>query len=202
MRCVLSCMLRLMSAATIAVVLYVCVVGVTVVGAGTIDNGREADAIVVMGAAQYDGRPSELLESRLSHALELFKNKNRAPLIAVTGGKQAGDRFTESEASAQWLIENGVDADVILQEDIGRSTWESLDELMPILNGKSVKNVIMVTSDWHAARSALTLEEMGFSVSTSAAPSNGASLRRWFKESAGVAVGRIIGFRKLFTITG
>ncbi|CAB4554708.1 MAG: hypothetical protein F2545_02200 [Actinobacteria bacterium] len=202
MRCVLSCTLRLVSAAAIAVVLYVCVVGVTVVGAGTMDNGREADAIVVMGAAQYDGRPSELLESRLSHALELFKNKNRAPLIAVTGGKQAGDRFTESEASAQWLIENGVDADVILQEDIGRSTWESLNELMPILNGKSVKNVIMVTSDWHVARSALTLEELGFSVSSSAIDSRGASVRRWLRETVGVATGRIIGFRNLFSITG
>ena len=202
MRCVLSCTLRLMSAAFLAVVFYVCVVGITVVSAGTRDNGRNADVIVVMGAAQYDGQPSKLLESRLSHALDLLQNSNRAPWIAVTGGKQDGDRFTESEASAQWLIDKGVDAEVILREDIGRSTWESLSELMPILNGKSVKDVIMVTSDWHAARSALTLEEMGFSVSTSAAPSNGASLRRWFRESAGVAVGRIIGFQNLFALTG
>lgn len=202
MRCVLSCMLRLMSAATIAVVLYMCVVGITVVGAGTLDNGREADVIVVMGAAQYDGRPSELLESRLSHALELLQDQNRAPLIAVTGGKQAGDRFTESEASAQWLIENGVDADVILQEDIGRSTWESLNELAPILKKNSAEHVVMVTSDWHAARSALTLEELGFSVSTSAIDSRGASVRRWLRETVGVATGRIIGFRNLFSITG
>jgi uncharacterized SAM-binding protein YcdF (DUF218 family) len=191
-----------MSAAILAVVLYVCVVSVTVVSAGIRDDERKADAIVVMGAAQYDGRPSKLLEARLSHAFDVWQNQNRAPIIAVTGGKQEGDRFTESEASAQWLMDKGVNPDVILQENVGQSTWQSLNELVPILKEKSIKNVIMVTSDWHASRSALTLEEMGFSVSTSATPSNGASLRRWFRESAGVAIGRIIGFEKLFTITG
>jgi uncharacterized SAM-binding protein YcdF (DUF218 family) len=202
MRLVLSCTLRLISAACLAGFLYVVVVGITVVNAGTRDDGRTADVIVVMGAAQYDGRPSELLESRLAHALLLWKDQQRAPLIAVTGGKQEGDRFTESEASAQWLVGKGVDASAILRESIGQSTWQSLNELTPTLKSNSVKNVVMVTSDWHAARSALTLEEMGFSVSTSAAQSNGASLHRWLRETAGVAIGRIIGFQKLFSITG
>ena len=202
MRLVLSCTLRLISAACLAGFLYVAVVGITVVNAGTRDDGRTADVIVVMGAAQYDGRPSELLESRLAHALLLWKDQQRAPLIAVTGGKQEGDRFTESEASAQWLIENGVEAGVILQENIGQSTWQSLNELTPTLKNNSVTNVVMVTSDWHAARSALTLEEMGFSVSTSAIDSPTPSLQRWLRETAGVAVGRIIGFEELFTLTG
>jgi uncharacterized SAM-binding protein YcdF (DUF218 family) len=201
MRSLLSCTWRLISAAIVAGVLYVLVVGVTVVSAGLRDNGGNADVIVVMGAAQYDGRPSELLESRLSHALDLWRN-NRAPLIAVTGGKQLGDRFTESEASTQWLKNEGVDADVILQEDVGRSTWESLDELAPVLKKNLAQHIVMVTSDWHAARSALTLEEMGFSVSTSAIDSPQPSIGRWFREIAGVAVGRIIGFRNLFTLTG
>ena len=202
MASVLSCTMRIVSAACIGAVIYVSVVGITVVSAGTQDNERKADVIVVMGAAQYDGRPSKLLEARLSHALDLWKNQNRAPLIAVTGGKQEGDRFTESEASAQWLVGKGVDASAILRESIGQSTWQSLNELTPTLKSNSVKNVVMVTSDWHAARSALTLEEMGFSVSTSAAQSNGASLHRWLRETAGVAIGRIIGFQKLFSITG
>ena len=202
MRSVLSCTLRLMSAAVIAVALYVLVVGITVVSAGVQDNGRKADVIVVMGAAQYDGRPSELLESRLAHALSLWKDQQRAPLIAVTGGKQEGDRFTEAEAGAQWLRTRGVEDEFILQEDVGQSTWQSLDELAPTLKKNSVHNVIMVTSDWHAARAALTFEEMGFSVATSAIESKGVSLRRWVREIAGVAVGRVIGFGKLFTITG
>jgi uncharacterized SAM-binding protein YcdF (DUF218 family) len=201
MRSLLSCTWRLLSAACIAGIVYVVVVGVTVVSAGTRDNGRNADVIVVMGAAQYDGRPSELLESRLAHGLNLWR-EDRAPLIAVTGGKQVGDRFTESEASAQWLRNKGVDGDAILQENVGRSTWESLDELAPILRQNSVQRIVMVTSDWHAARSAMTLEEMGFSVSTSAIDSPKPSWRRWFREIAGVAVGRVIGFRNLFTLTG
>lgn len=201
MRCVLSCTLRIVSAVVIAGALYVLVVGITLVSAGMQDNGREADAIVVMGAAQYDGRPSELLESRLTHALDLWRD-DRAPLIAVTGGKQAGDRFTESEASAQWLVDKGVVEDAILQEKVGRSTWESLDELAPILKKNSVQRVVMVTSDWHAARSALTLEELGFSVSTSAIDSSRPAVGRWLREVAGVAVGRVIGFRNLFALTG
>ena len=202
MRWVLSCAMRIVSATFIAVVLYVLVVGITVVNAGIRDDMGNADVIVVMGAAQYDGRPSKLLESRLAHALSLWKEQRRAPLIAVTGGKQVGDRFTESQVGAQWLIDKGVNPEAILQENIGQSTWESLNELTPTLKSNSVKNVVMVTSDWHAARSALTLEEMGFSVATSAIQSNGAPLRRWFRESAGVAIGRIIGFGELFAITG
>lgn len=201
MRSLLSCMWRLLSAACIAGILYVVVVAVTVVSAGTRDHGRVADVIVVMGAAQYDGRPSELLESRLAHALELWRD-DRAPLIAVTGGKQVGDRFTESEASAQWLVDKGVVAGAILQENVGRSTWESMNELAPILKKNSVKSVVVVTSNWHAARSALTLEEMGFSVSTSAINSSSPSVGRWVREVAGVAAGRVIGFRNLYTLTG
>jgi uncharacterized SAM-binding protein YcdF (DUF218 family) len=201
MRVLFASASRFLSAVFIAGTLYVVVVGVTVVSAGTRDNGRNADVIVVMGAAQYDGRPSELLESRLSHALDLWRDE-RAPLIAVTGGKQEGDRFTESEASAQWLVDRGVVEGAILQENVGRSTWESLDELAPVLKKNSLKSVVVVTSNWHAARSALTLEEMGFSVSTSAINSSSPSVGRWMREVAGVAVGRVIGFRNLFTLTG
>lgn len=201
MRVLFASASRFLSAVFIAGTLYVVVVGVTVVSAGTRDNGRNADVIVVMGAAQYDGRPSELLESRLAHALDLWRDE-RAPLIAVTGGKQEGDRFTESEASSRWLVDKGVVEGAILQENVGRSTWESLDELAPVLKKNSVKSVVVVTSNWHAARSALTLEEMGFSVSTSAINSSSPSVGRWMREVAGVAVGRVIGFRNLFTLTG
>lgn len=201
MRLVLVSAIRLGVCALIALFVYLLAVGVTVVGAGTRDNGRQADVIVVMGAAQYDGRPSELLETRLAHALSLWKQSSRAPLIAVTGGKQDGDRFTEAEASTQWLIDQGVEANAILLENKGRSTWESLAELIPILRANSIESVLMVTNDWHCARSALTLEEMGFAVSTSGVKGQ-ASLRLWFRETAGVALGRIIGFRSLFNLTG
>ena len=77
---------------------------------GRSDYDGPADAIVVMGAAQYDGRPSPQLAARLDHVVELWP-QGPAPLVVVTGGKRPGDRFTEAEASAAYLEERGVPAD-------------------------------------------------------------------------------------------
>ena len=185
-------------------VFYTAVTAVTVYLAGTRDAGRSGDVIVVMGAAQYDGRPSPLFESRLRHALSLWRDQKRAPLIAVTGGNQPGDRFTEGAAAEAWLIDEGVPADAIVREEVGQSTWESLDALAPLLRDRGVEDVVMVTSDWHAARSALTLEDMGFSVSTSSPGSSlhSGTLDSWVKEVLGVGVGRLVGFDTLHSITG
>ncbi len=89
------------------------------------DDARPSDAIVVLGAAQYDGRPSPVLAARLDHALELYE-EGVAPMIVVTGGRQDGDRFTEATAAATYLHEHGVPDDAILRETTGRSSWESL----------------------------------------------------------------------------
>ena len=195
-------MWRLGGALALSALMYVAVVFVTVWSAGTRDDARIGDVIVVMGAAQYDGRPSPLLEARLQHALRLWRDDNRAPLIAVTGGKQEGDRFTESETSKKWLIDEGVPADAILEEEVGQSTWESVDALAPLLRERDLKRVVMVTTDWHAARSALSLEDLGFSVSTSGVSGQKNSQPQWIRETFGVAIGRIIGFERLFNMTG
>ena len=84
------------------------------------DEARPADAIVVLGAAQYDGRPSPVLAGRLDHALELWQAGLRRTIV-VTGGKQPVDRFTEAAASADYLEERGVPAAAILQETTGRT---------------------------------------------------------------------------------
>lgn len=172
--------------------------------AGNFDNGKKADVIVVMGAAQYDGRPSPLLEARLQHAWELWSVEKRAPLIALTGGKREGDRYTESEAGQMWLLEKGVPQSAIVMETVGESTWQSLEALAPVLRDSQVSSVIMVSSDWHVARAASTLEDFGFSVATSAATvsTRSSKFREWARETVGVGVGRIIGFDTLFSITG
>ena len=82
----------------LALVSYVGIAAASLVWAGTHQYTKTVDAIVVMGAAQYDGVPSPLLASRLQQALDLWKKK-QAPLIAVTGGKRPGDRFTEGDTS-------------------------------------------------------------------------------------------------------
>jgi uncharacterized SAM-binding protein YcdF (DUF218 family) len=160
-----------------------------------------ADAIVVMGAAQYDGRPSDMLQRRLETALEMW-NDGRAKWVAVTGGKMEGDRFTEAAASAAWLADRGVPADMILREETGASTWESLLALAPVLRDNGVSSAFVVTTDWHVARSVLTLRELGFGASpASAGPAQG-STARWWREALAVGAGRIIGFGRLYSLTG
>jgi uncharacterized SAM-binding protein YcdF (DUF218 family) len=170
---------------------------------GRSDDARSVDAIVVMGAAQYDGRPSPQLAARLDHAVDLW-SEGLAPVVVVTGGKQEGDRFTEASASAAYLVDRGVPSSAIVQEDAGSTTYDSLERARTIV-GDSVDTVLVVTDPYHTLRSQLTAEEVGFTAYVSPAPDSvvgGATeLRRELAEAAGVAVGRIIGFERLSGLT-
>jgi uncharacterized SAM-binding protein YcdF (DUF218 family) len=198
--------LRIAFAVAIAMVLYVGLTFITVLTVGHTDAGEKAEAVIVMGAAQYDGTPSPLLESRLQHALEIYQ-EGRVSLIAVTGGKMPGDRFTEAATSRRWLTDRGVPAIAIFGEDKGRSTWESLDYLAAVLQARGVSNVLVSTDHWHMQRCVLSLRELGIHAepsATSTSPLQGIK-RAWgkyVKETVGVAVGRIIGFDRLLSITG
>jgi vancomycin permeability regulator SanA len=168
------------------------------------DQARNVDAIVVMGAAQYDGRPSPQLASRLDHAVDLWDD-GLAPQVIVTGGNREGDRFTEASASAQYLVARGVPASAIVQEGAGTSTYDSLARARALV-GDSVDTVLLVTDPYHALRTRLTAQEVGFTAYVSPAPESVVrgtnELRRHLAEAAGVAVGRIIGFERLSGLTG
>jgi len=170
---------------------------------GRSDQVRNVDAIVVLGAAQYDGSPSSQLAARLDHSIDLW-NQGVAPQLVVTGGNQEGDRFTEASASAQYLIDRGVPAAVIVQEVAGTTTYESLAGARDLLDD-SVESVVIVTDPYHAKRSRLTAAEVGFTAYVSPAPESvvggTTELRRELGEAAGVAVGRIIGFEQLSGLT-
>ena len=195
---------RVACAVVAAMVLYAGVVTWQVRWAGTHDDGASADVIVVLGAAQYDGVPSEMLRSRLEHALTLWRDGKRAPLIAVTGGKKSGDRFTEAATCRRWLTDHGVPRTSIIEEGTGASTWESLHALAPVLREKGIDSAVIVTTDWHVERTVLTLSDMGFTVTGSPAASIADSFEwgRWAKEVVGVGIGRLIGFQRLWRITG
>ena len=184
---------------------YVLVNIVSVIVVAARHDGAEVDAIVVMGAAQYDGVPSEQLASRLDHALDLWR-QGRAPVIAVTGGKKDGDRFTEAATSRRYLSDRGVPAEAILAEEQGRSTWESLATLAPNLRAEGISSVVVVSNGYHLQRSLLTIRELGFrSVGdgTSRDPfPTGEALWRSVREGAGISLGRIIGFERLWRLTG
>src|SRR4051812_15364188 len=106
-----------LAAAGVAVVVAYAVVRID--QQGSRDDQRPAGAIVVLGAAQYDGRPSGVFSARLDHAVDLFTD-GLAPYLVVTGGKQTGDRTTEAAVARAYALERGVPADRILMEDEGR----------------------------------------------------------------------------------
>lgn len=170
---------------------------------GRSDQSRPVGAIVVMGAAQYDGRPSPQLAARLDHVVELW-SQDLAPTVVVTGGNQPGDRFTEAEASAAYLIERGVPESAIMAEGTGTTTFESLANIAALF-GETDRSVLIVTDPYHALRSKLTAEEVGFEAFVSPTPSSivtgSTELRRELGEAAGVAIGRIIGFERLSSLT-
>jgi uncharacterized SAM-binding protein YcdF (DUF218 family) len=118
---------------------------------GDRDEQRQADAIVVLGAAQYDGRPSPVFRARLDHAVALHL-AGVAPVLVVTGGKQEGDRTTEAAAARDFAIANGVDPEAILVEDEGRTTLESLRTVGRMLRDADRINVVLVSDRTHMLR--------------------------------------------------
>src|SRR5215207_1216849 len=97
------------------------------------DRARPADAIVVLGAAQYAGRPSPVLRARLDHGIALWR-AGRAPRLIVTGGSRVGDRTTEAAVGRRYAVRHGVPDSVILLESEGRTTSESLRAASAILH--------------------------------------------------------------------
>jgi vancomycin permeability regulator SanA len=181
-------------------VLYVGVTFAQVWWASRQDDRPVADAIVVMGAAQYDGRPSNVLAARLDHAHELWLD-GVAPVIVVTGGSRPGDRFTEAAAGASYLHDLGVPDAAIRREVSGRSSWESLAAVSRFLTEVGSTEVVLVSDPFHAMRIASIAEEVGLDAAvspTADSPIDGADeLRNMVRETAGVAVGRLVGFRRL-----
>lgn len=200
---------RRLAAVAVAVVLlaigYYAVTVYQVHSTGRSDQARQVDAIVVMGAAQYDGRPSPQLAARLDHAADLWQ-LDLAQVVVVTGGNQPGDRFTEAEASANYLVDLGVPADVILQETVGHSSYASLDGVAQMLHDRGLFRVLLVSDPFHSLRSRLIAQELGlvaYVSPTRTSPVRGSTaVAREFQEAAGIAVGRIISFKRLLAITG
>jgi uncharacterized SAM-binding protein YcdF (DUF218 family) len=118
---------------------------------GEHDEQRPADAIVVMGAAQYDGRPSPLFAARIDHAVELYLS-GVAPRLIVTGGKAEGDRTTEAAAARSYAIAHGVPSDAILAEDGSRNTLESIRGVDKVMRAAQLRSAVFVSDRPHMLR--------------------------------------------------
>jgi uncharacterized SAM-binding protein YcdF (DUF218 family) len=167
---------------------------------GRQDQARAVDAIVVMGAAQFDGRPSPVLEARLTHALGLYE-RGLAPLVVVTGGKLPADRFTEAATSARWLRDRGVPAQAILQDPEGRTSWESLTTVAALLRARDLRRVVLVSDPYHQRRIVGMAGDLGleaWSSPTRTSPeASGRLTTHYVQETLGVAAAHVIGFERL-----
>ncbi len=163
------------------------------------DDVVPAEAIVVLGAAQYDGVPSPVLRARLDHAFDLYE-RGLAPVIVVTGGRQPGDRFTEATAGYDHLRARGVPDEAIRKEVHGRTTFESLRSTSKFLHDEGIEDVILVSDGYHSKRALEIADEVGLEarVSPSRTTLSGASrLRAELRETIAVGLGRIVGYRLL-----
>lgn len=190
---------RLVGVSTLLLVVYFGVTFAQVWNASHSSWPTSSEAIVVLGAAQYDGRPSPVLQARLDHAVELY-DAGVASVVVVTGGKQEGDRFTEASAAAGYLIRAGVPEDALRLESQGSSSWESLASAARFLRAEGITDVVLVSSPYHALRTEHIAAEVGLSGDASpAAETAGVASRigHLAKETLAVGVGRVVGHRRL-----
>ncbi|HXI45611.1 MAG TPA: YdcF family protein [Candidatus Acidoferrales bacterium] len=122
-----------------------------IVRQGNLDEARAADAIVVLGAAQYNGTPSPVFEARLAHAVDLYR-QGLAPLFVVTGGKLPGDRTTEAATAKAYAIAHGVPRSAIIGENTGRNTLESLEAVGALLRARHLTSAVFVSDRTHMLR--------------------------------------------------
>lgn len=192
-------------AAVLVTVLGLVYLGVTFVQVWQATNAEShepAQAIIVLGAAQYDGRPSPVLEARLAHAVELYR-ADVAPTVVVTGGKRVGDRFTEAGASFAYLRNQGVPEEAILREEQGDNTWSQLAAATRLLARRGMDDVVLVSDDYHAYRLDRIAHELGLQAQVSPIDpglSPRGRVQAMARETAAVAVGRVIGFRRLVNL--
>lgn len=159
------------------------------------DDRTGTDAIVVLGAAQYDGTPSPVLKGRLDHALELYR-EGVAPRIVLTGSKQASDRFTEAYAGFTYLLAKGVPEGAMSVVTDGASTYESLAATARVLKDQDVDRVTLVSDGYHNRRMLGIASEVGLDATVSRS-AGGASFARIAREAFLVSVGEVMGYRRL-----
>ena len=125
------------------------------------DENHTADAIVVLGAAQYNGTPSPIFKARLDQAAYLY-HEGFSRTVIVTGGKREGDRLTESQAGEEYLVGRGIPSSNILNENNGRTSLESLRSVWGIAQAHNIDSVLLVSDPMHSERIKRIAGDLGF----------------------------------------
>lgn len=193
-------LVRLTAVVLLAGVAYLTVTFTQVWLAARRNQARPAEAIIVLGAAQYDGRPSPVLRARLDHAADLYA-RDLADVIVVTGGRAPGDRFTEATAAATYLHAHGVPDSAIRREVDGRSSYESLAASALFLRREGLTDVLLVSDPFHNYRIVAIAEAVGLHAAASATPHSPiqgeAALKRMLRETIAVSFARVLGYRRV-----
>jgi len=192
--------IRLVSALLTLLLLYIGVTFAQVWMASQRDDRSPASAIIVMGAAQWNGVPSPVLKGRLDHALQLYRDGD-APIIVVTGGKQTGDAVTQGYSGFTYLRSQGVPESAIRVEVAGTNSFEELSASSVIVRDAGGTNAVLIVTDpYHALRVASIADEVGLDAHV--APTDASSsFQELFRETIAVSLGRIIGYRRLAAFT-
>ncbi len=187
---------RIIGAVLAVLVLYLAFTFVQVWWASRQHSDASASAIVVMGAAQWNGRPSPDLKARLDHAAALFR-AGRAHEIIVTGGKQKGDRVTQGVTGYDYLTATGIPAADVKLENQGTNSYTELSAAANIMRTQHLRpDVLLVSDPYHSLRISQIAGELGLTPHVS--PDDvSSSLYSLSRETAAVSLGRIIGYRRL-----
>ncbi|GHF61170.1 uncharacterized SAM-binding protein YcdF (DUF218 family) [Amycolatopsis bartoniae] len=131
-----------------------------------VDDRDHADVIIVLGAAQYNGKPSPIFQARLKHAQQLYED-GVAKVIVTAGGNRAGDEYTEASAGAQWLVEQGVPRASTLPVGEGRDTLGSLRAVATEVAKHGWHTAVLVSDPWHSLRARTMADDVGIESWTS-----------------------------------
>lgn len=187
----------------LVVLIYLVITFVQVWWSARADEARKAQAIVVLGAAQYNGKASPVLKARVTHAAELYE-RDIAPVVVVTGGRQIGDRWTEASVAAGELLSLGVPESALRLEAGGASSWQSLAATARFLKDEGIESVVLVSSPYHSLRIKHIAGEVGLEgyASPTRLESMGTATELGYlvRETLAVGAGRIIGYRRLFNL--
>ena len=154
---------RLVSLAVVAVLLGLGATAAGVWWTARQDDRPGSDAIVVLGASQFDGRPSSVFKARLQHARALYED-GIAPRVITVGGGRPGDRTTEAEAGAAFLRERGVE---VVSVPEGSNTLQSVQAVEDVMAEQGWRSAVVVTDPWHALRSRTMARDAGIDAQTS-----------------------------------
>ena len=158
-----SLLWKALSIAALAVLSCVIYVSIEIGRQSSIDEAQPADVILVLGAAEYRGRPSPVLKARLDHALYLY-GKKLAPILLTTGGAGGDPDYTEGGVGRSYLIEHNVPSEAIIVEPEGETTAHSIAAAGEIMQRMGLKSCILVSDGYHIYRAQKMLEFRGIKV--------------------------------------